>query len=160
MPKNEEAELLPLNTSGGYGSHQDSALHLKTYTAGEDGRRLAEMAKEFGLQHQRKPRNQVRARVNTPLWSLTGFYRQRMLDPGFADVRMRAVFSAHSQREIDEEGKKLMGRLPSWKEDETEEPIDPHANDLGGDMVSAVLGIIKGMVGPAILYLPHGKFRF
>lgn len=27
---------------------------------------------------------------------------------------------------------------------------------VGGDMKSAVLGIIKGMVGPAILYLPHG----
>ena len=35
--------------------------------------------------------------------------------------------------------------------------IDPHAGEtLGGDLRSAVLGIIKGMVGPAILYLPHG----
>ena len=34
--------------------------------------------------------------------------------------------------------------------------IDPHAAELGGDLTSAVLGIIKGMVGPAILYLPHG----
>mmetsp|Transcript_11999 Transcript_11999/g.34378 ORF Transcript_11999/g.34378 Transcript_11999/m.34378 type:complete len:602 (-) Transcript_11999:155-1960(-) len=33
---------------------------------------------------------------------------------------------------------------------------DPHAHGLGGDLKSAVLGIIKGMVGPAILYLPHG----
>jgi len=36
------------------------------------------------------------------------------------------------------------------------EDEDPHASGLGGDLVSAVLGIIKGMVGPAILYLPHG----
>ena len=27
---------------------------------------------------------------------------------------------------------------------------------MGGDLVSATLGIIKGIVGPAILYLPHG----
>lgn len=38
-------------------------------------------------------------------------------------------------------------------EDEEE---DPHAAGLGGDMSSAILGMIKGMVGPAILYLPHG----
>jgi len=34
--------------------------------------------------------------------------------------------------------------------------MDPHAAHLGGDLTSAVLGIIKAMVGPAILYLPHG----
>mmetsp|Transcript_8954 Transcript_8954/g.19329 ORF Transcript_8954/g.19329 Transcript_8954/m.19329 type:complete len:516 (-) Transcript_8954:173-1720(-) len=33
---------------------------------------------------------------------------------------------------------------------------DPHVADLGGTLSSATLGIIKGMVGPAILYLPHG----
>ena len=31
--------------------------------------------------------------------------------------------------------------------------IDPHAQGLGGDLKSVVLGIVKGMVGPAILYL-------
>ncbi|KAL7545217.1 hypothetical protein ACHAWF_008570 [Thalassiosira exigua] len=40
-----------------------------------------------------------------------------------------------------------------------EEPVppssDPHASGLGGTLPSAALGIIKGMVGPAILYLPH-----
>ncbi|KAL9185673.1 hypothetical protein ACHAXT_003450 [Thalassiosira profunda] len=33
---------------------------------------------------------------------------------------------------------------------------DPHAAGLGGSLPSAALGIVKGMVGPAILYLPHG----
>ena len=28
---------------------------------------------------------------------------------------------------------------------------------FGGDLRSAVVGIVKGMVGPAILYLPHGE---
>lgn len=52
------------------------------------------------------------------------------------------------------------GLLQFW-EDEYESSSDdiggdPHASGLGGDLTSAVLGIIKGMVGPAILYLPHG----
>jgi proton-coupled amino acid transporter len=154
MAKNEQEELLPSASMVNYG-RPHSGMHMQTYTAGEDGSRLANMAKEFGLQQQRQPRNQVRARVKTPLSALTGFYYERMLDPGFADVRMRAVFSAHSaERAIDDEGNILMGRLPSWKEDERDQ--DPHAHGLGGDMTSAVLGIIKGMVGPAILYLPHG----
>lgn len=34
--------------------------------------------------------------------------------------------------------------------------VDPHAVAGRGDLTSAVLAIIKGMVGPAILYLPHG----
>lgn len=42
-----------------------------------------------------------------------------------------------------------------YDEDE-HEAEDPHAQGMGGDLTSAVLGIIKGMVGPAILYLPHG----
>jgi solute carrier family 36 (proton-coupled amino acid transporter) len=36
-----------------------------------------------------------------------------------------------------------------------EEDLHDH-HGIGGDLTSAVLGIIKGMVGPAILYLPHG----
>ncbi|CAJ1953721.1 unnamed protein product [Cylindrotheca closterium] len=157
MPVDEKEKLVSASSSN-YGS---GGMHLKTYTAGEDNSRLKEMAKQFGLENQRLPRNQVRARVNTPLSTLTGFYYERLLDPGFADVRMRAIFSAraHSEQSFDDEGKMLMGRLPTWKEDdagETLEAADPHAHGLGGDMTSAVLGIIKGMVGPAILYLPHG----
>eukprot|EP00536_Pseudo-nitzschia_multiseries_P011258 jgi/Psemu1/320041/estExt_fgenesh1_pm.C_3740001 len=51
-----------------------------------------------------------------------------------------------------------MGRPPRWQEDADEEDIavDAHPLPKGGDLTSAVLGIIKGMVGPAILYLPHG----
>mmetsp|Transcript_9228 Transcript_9228/g.15274 ORF Transcript_9228/g.15274 Transcript_9228/m.15274 type:complete len:652 (-) Transcript_9228:1303-3258(-) len=69
----------------------------------------------------------------------------------------------------------LLTRLPSLEEnDEASEVMmeenvsaqkpplpkpsleDPHAAGLGGSLSSATLGIIKGMVGPAILYLPHG----
>jgi proton-coupled amino acid transporter len=153
--RNGEDELLPLAQNKNYGT-REPGMHLKTYTAGEDGSHLAEMAKEFGLARQRQPRNQVRARVPVPLSTLTGFVYERILDPAFADVRMRAVYSARSQIGDDVEGERLMGRLPSWKEDEPEGEQDPHAHGMGGDLVSAVLGIIKAMVGPAILYLPHG----
>ena len=139
-------------------SYGTSEMHMKTYTAGEDGSRLAEMAKEFGLARQRQPRNQIRERIPVPLSSLTDILYERVLDPGFADIRMRQVYSAHGSRSGDDmEGERLMGRLPSWKEEEDDfDGGDPHAQGLGGDLVSAVLGIIKGMVGPAILYLPHG----
>jgi proton-coupled amino acid transporter len=161
---------------------QNMAMHMQTYTAGEDSRRLAEMAKEFGLQKSRRPREQVRRRVNVPLNLLRRFVHDRILDPEFANVRMRSIYtSSHGDDfdqlyvfEDDEELKDLMGRPPSWLEDLQDEgeeegggsgrprprppPVeeDSHATGLGGDLPSAVLGIIKGMVGPAILYLPHG----
>ena len=153
MANEGEDQILPLPSFTNYGSA--SYAYAQTYTAGEDSSRLAEMAKEFGLQ-QRKPRSQVRSRIRIPLRSLTSFYYGRMLDPGFTDVRMRSIFSANAQRDIDEEGKRLCGRRPSWKEDDDGEELDPHLEGMGGDLVSATLGIIKGIVGPAILYLPHG----
>ncbi len=62
--------------------------------------------------------------------------------------------------EDDESQGLLLTRLTSLEEDvEEEQPPtaeDPHAAGLGGTLSSATLGIIKGMVGPAILYLPHG----
>ena len=147
----EEQQLLPIVD---YGS--SSKLHMKTYTAGEDDNRLAEMAKEFGLQQHRQPRRQVREQVSTPLSSLAGFLNERILHHEFADVRLRSVFTSHDFPDDDQEGKELMGRPPKWQEDASKNDFqDPHLPS-GGDMTSAVLGIVKGMVGPAILYLPHG----
>lgn len=151
MAKNGEEQLLPLVSNKNYGTQDPGISHMRTYTAGEDGSRLAQMAKEFGLERQRQPRNQVRERVSLPLSTLTGFIYERVLDYGFADVRLRQVYCA---REHDADTDSLTGHLPSWREEEGAK--DPHAEGLGGDLVSAVLGIIKGMVGPAILYLPHG----
>ena len=53
-----------------------------------------------------------------------------------------------------DQSQELPGSTDSNAEDE-EVPLDPHAVG-GGDLQSAVLGVIKAMVGPAILYLPHG----
>lgn len=46
--------------------------------------------------------------------------------------------------------------IEQGEDKEDQHTIDPHAAGLGGSLSSATLGIIKGMVGPAILYLPHG----
>lgn len=138
---------------------------MNTYTAGEDGSRLASAAKELGLMRHRQPRTQIRERTTVPLQTLRGFFYQRMLDPGFTEVRMRQVYSAHSHSsrknskenvilkyDTDEssEGEKEvrrlgLGRLPSWNED-GEDIEDPHLAGMGGDLISTVLGIIKGMV--------------
>jgi proton-coupled amino acid transporter len=56
--------------------------------------------------------------------------------------------------EGEEEEEEWIGGEPEEEEGEAE--VDAHAVGLGGDLTSAVLGIVKGMVGPAILYLPHG----
>ena len=40
-------------------------------------------------------------------------------------------------------------------DDSNDEPYDPHSSGAGGTIQAAVFGIIKAMVGPAILYLPH-----
>jgi len=148
---NEEQELLQTSDYG-----VSSKLHMQTYTAGEDNNRLAEMAKEFGLQQHRQPRRQVRERVSAPLSSLTEFFHERFLHHEFANVRLRSVFTLRHHPDDDREGKELMGRPPRWHEDAPNKGVeDPHLPPKGGDLTSAVLGIIKGMVGPAILYLPH-----
>ena len=99
------------------------------------------------------------------------------LDKSFLELRYRSVYSAHlhelseSSESDEEEAALLLGRLPSLGEEEViideekqqrrkikkqmsiekEPPVDPHAAGLGGSLSSATLGIIKGMVGPAIL---------
>jgi solute carrier family 36 (proton-coupled amino acid transporter) len=151
--------------------------HLKSYTAGEDNSRLAAMAKELGLERQRQPRNQVRRhrrrrpddRLLTSTSTFLGVSRW-VRDPTTEDARMRAIYTSHTR--VDEDDllgqRTLLERLQySWDTQELqdnhhlEEDIkheeSEHADiEQGSNLASAVLGIIKGMVGPAILYLPHG----
>jgi proton-coupled amino acid transporter len=70
------------------------------------------------------------------------------------DVRMRAVWTSHGLFEEEDQEQVLFytKMQESWEQISE----DPHAQGIGGNLTSAVLGIIKGMVGPAILYLPHG----
>lgn len=145
-------------------------IHLKTYTAGEDNSRLAAMAKELGLQQQRQPRKQVRT-VIAPTASIGTTISRFVRDPTTEDARMRAVYTSHTRLEEDDDlmgTAALLGRMrASWAAQDFDDELmdgnndeetaeDPHAAGLGGSLTSAILGIIKGMVGPAILYLPHG----
>ena len=106
--------------------------------------------------------------------------RMKSFDHEFEDMRLSAFMGTpHEEgdedayadagegelllRDTSSEGL-LLTRLPSLDEDEESEIMideastqpDPHAAGLGGSLSSATLGIVKGMVGPAILYLPHG----
>jgi proton-coupled amino acid transporter len=138
-----------------------TSTHLKTYTAGEDGSRLADMAKEFGLEKSRTPRRQVRAKTRSAI-SKNAF--SLLFDPTFMDVRMRAVWTSHGLLEEDEQQQQQQQQdsfycemQEIWQQMDMAAAQDSHASDtIGGSLTSAVLGIIKGMVGPAILYLPHG----
>jgi len=138
-------------------------VHLKTYTAGEDSSRLAAVAKELGLRKQRQPRKQVRSVVESPF--TFGAFMKLIQDPTSEDALMRSVYTSRNQQ--DDRGRDdLIDRMYNSSgveafNDLAEIPEfsgegDKNATALGGSMTSAVLGIIKGMVGPAILYLPHG----
>ena len=204
-----EDSLAPLKSFNNSGKKPPSSRdnnfatsHMKTYTAGEDGSRLAQAAKQFGLEHHRQPRKQVRneAKGHRRVGSFTAYaadmlgstgqrFVQVMFQDSSAEVaRMRAVytlgynnypsragsFSEYGsvqpprsasvgglERGADgayyrpRRGSSTM-QMPEWLEQIEQEEVDAHAHGVGGDLTSAVLGIVKGMVGPAILYLPHG----
>mmetsp|Transcript_23441 Transcript_23441/g.39946 ORF Transcript_23441/g.39946 Transcript_23441/m.39946 type:complete len:162 (+) Transcript_23441:197-682(+) len=112
--------------------------------------------------------------------------RMKSFDNEFEEMRLSASLGTprENDNDADDDEKRfllredssmvglLLTRLPSLDEFEDDEPPatatkkssaqsppvneDPHAAGLGGTLSSATLGIIKGMVGPAILYLPHG----
>lgn len=135
-------------------------FHTKTYTAGEDTSRLAAVAKELGLQQARQPRKQVRKR--TPYLKT---WKNLLTDTGTEDARIRSVYTSHQEyddqdffvsAEWTEEEQQAALMAGGADEEALLEDFDPHAAGAGGNLSAAVLGIIKGMVGPAILYLPHG----
>jgi len=119
--------------------------YMQTYTAGEDASRLKEAARELGLQKARQPRKQVRTRFTSLTWS------DLLLHQGTEDARIRSIYTP---KHPGEEGDG--GLFPdenffvSQEWEELEEADDENV------LLAAILGIIKGMVGPAILYLPHG----
>ena len=129
--------------------------HVKTYTAGEDTSRLAAVAKELGLRNARKPRQQVRHR--TPTLSLKG-WQEVLTDTATEDARIRSVYTSHQDYDRDFYVSAEWTKEEQEQDEEAaeEEVYDPHAAGMGGSLLSAVFGVIKVMVGPAILYLPHG----
>lgn len=64
----EESPLLTSTSANNTLNAKDSdRLHLKTYSAGEDARRLAAVARELGLARHRAPKPQVRRFGDTML---------------------------------------------------------------------------------------------
>lgn len=145
----------PLFTPISHDNNLPTHNHLNTYTAGEDNSRLKQAVKELGLEHARQPRRQVRKRHGF------GSMLQQVLQQAAAaeDARVRSVFMSHSDADHDffisadwaaEERRPL-----SEKEDQVELSDLETLGTPGGTLTAAVLGIIKGMVGPAVLFLPH-----
>jgi len=167
-------------------AYSPAHTHIKTYTAGEDGSRLQQAAKELGLAQARQPRKQVRHRTNANPANqhrLAALLQHLVLDTSTEDARIRAIYSSHEAHEVydgtaaaaaDAGHFAPIASLPDYLMDaileEQDNDYDGNGNALeletdamadghqvvGGDLVSACTGIIKGMVGPAILYLPHG----
>lgn len=98
------------------------------------------------ISQDRENHDDVSALLEQPLTS--GDTSDLLATPEDNEVRRRQRTSVDHNTAPDKED------VSSDAEDDAAE--DPHAAGLGGDLLSAVLGMIKGMVGPAILYLPHG----
>jgi proton-coupled amino acid transporter len=100
----------------------------------------------ISISQERDNHDDVAALLEQPLNS--GDTSDLLATPEDNEVRRRQRSSMDNTSVPDKED-----TMEAYEEEMAE---DPHAAGLGGDLLSAVLGMIKGMVGPAILYLPHG----
>lgn len=166
------------NNNKDYDDYSPAHTHLKTYTAGEDKSRLQQAARELGLRQARQPRRQVRKVHDfhqNPV-SIQAFWNA-LWNSATEDARMRAVYvpphydaqgmllGDYYHDNIDDDDY-FFRHAPSQPDTElgpsrpplsSSSAVDSHGEPLGGgNLTAAVLGIVKGMVGPAILYLPHG----
>lgn len=133
---------------------------MKTYTAGEDESRLAAAALALGLQQYRNPRPQVRQRrPDSGTSSLATIRRGTslafalLLDSTTEDARIRSIDSQQPSTECRSPSFSTVAEASSPPYHGSKRQLEPSS---GGSLPAAVLGVIKGMVGPAILYLPHG----
>jgi proton-coupled amino acid transporter len=146
------------------------ASHHNTYIAGEEASRLHTAARDMGLSSARQPLRNVRETVAALLHDTT-----------LESARMHSVGALGQDERVDnsgtlhlmtltrrKRGKHAVDEIPKYgtlqdlfhkepleveEEEEAEEAIDTVE---GGSLTAAVFGIIKGTVGPAILYLPRG----
>mmetsp|Transcript_5509 Transcript_5509/g.12448 ORF Transcript_5509/g.12448 Transcript_5509/m.12448 type:complete len:539 (+) Transcript_5509:287-1903(+) len=134
-----------------------SSGQMATYTAGEDEGRLANAAKEFGLKRARPPKSQIRHERADSLSKLN-MSTLMLIATETAHLKMRAEGILYSRRlstksvALDSDEETLPVLVEEFEEEGTQERGDSSGT---GSLSAAVLGIIKGMVGPAILYLPH-----
>ena len=147
--------------------------HHNTYVVGEDEGRLAAVAQDLGLEQGRMPRKSWKSM----LFNDDTLTAARMHSVGYigADERVDEHGTLHHMvtlRKPREEGRgvptaaltDLFTKPPSERavtaglEEEGEEPEEVVDMVEGGSLISAAFGIVKGTVGPAILYLPAGFY--
>lgn len=146
-----------------------------TYVAGEDANRLQSTAQVLGLSRARNPMSNVRAAVASVF-----------ADSTLEAARMHSVGALGEDEHIDKQGTlhqtltrrrrrggNAVGNIPEYGaledlfqhpslvEEEEEDGDGVSVEEVvdaveGGSLTAAIFGIIKGTVGPAILYLPRG----
>lgn len=142
-----------------------------TYVAGEEASRLHTAARDMGLSSARQPLRNVRETVAALLHDTT-LESARMHSVGALgqDERVdnngtlhlmtltRRKRGKHAGDDIPKYGtlQDLFHKEPLEVEEEEEEAEEAIDTVEGGSLTAAVFGIIKGTVGPAILYLPRG----
>lgn len=174
-PNAPRSHVVDANNSNNNNNNNNSSspqhTHMHTYTAGEDGSRLQQAAKELGLQQARQPRQQVRnmkkkstaSRFSFPAASAA--LQHLILDTSMEDARMRAIYSSHA--DIDNisgggDGALLFRTsLPDYllqtvleqqgdkqgdKQGATEIGMDAHGHEIGGDLFSACTGTWRDCV--------------
>lgn len=153
----------------------DSAIPTHhTYIAGEDAGRLQSTARSLGLSSARFPMANVREAVASMLHDST-----------LESAMMHSVGALGADEHVDKHGtlhvrtltrrkrrRSTGGELPNYGtledlfqqhqpltetgEDEEESEDEVIDTVEGGSLTAAIFGIVKGTVGPAILYLPRG----
>ena len=148
---------------------KDDAVVSSTYIAGEDNSRLSRAARNMGLESARKPLQNVRMAVGAFLNDNT-LESARMHSVGALgrDERVDSSGTLHLMTLTKRKRRSIEGGVPDYGtlhdlfrrepieiggEEEMEEVVDIIE---GGSLTAAVFGIVKGTVGPAILYLPRG----
>jgi proton-coupled amino acid transporter len=147
-----------------------------TYVAGEDVNRLQSMAQTMGLERARNPMNNVRAAVALVLADST-MEAARMHSVGalgedehvdqLGTLHFRTFKTRRKRRRGSTGGMfPQYGSIENLFQSPTVEGVEGYAGDEiadevldsveGGSLTAAIFGIIKGTVGPAILYLPRG----
>ena len=151
-----------------------------TYIAGEEESRLAAAALQLGLDRRRLPKQNpsitrffrdstlTAARMHSvgflgqderideqgTLHHMVTLRRQPVPSPRPSSSSLANLFQRPSGRD-----KRLPSTSSLISQDETEEE-DEQVVDMveGGSLTSSAFGIVKGTVGPAILYLPRGFY--
>ena len=156
-------------------SRHSNPRAARTYVAGEDANRLADAASYLGVEASRRPLRPVRDAVMSMLFSSDTLAAARMHSVGALgqNERVDPTGTLHyisvrrrRRRKVEPEygtltdlfhrepAKRLEGLVAEEEEEEEEEILEDMVE--GGSLNAAIFGIIKGTVGPAILYLPRG----